>query len=92
MTNEQLIHQLASDPEVRRMAILGAQTLLNKLVTAEAAVIVAEAAVPARRGRPPKAAAKPKTHRLSAAGRAAISAAAKKRWAKIRRAAKKAGK
>jgi len=48
---------------------------------------------PGRRGRPPKLAkaAKPiRKRRMSAAGRAAIAAAARKRWAKVRQA--KAGK
>lgn len=75
--------------DARRMEIVKAYAGLDDALAA----VRANGAAP-RRGRPAGAGGKaaPTKRRLSAAGRAAISKAAKKRWAAARKAAKSKGK
>ncbi len=68
---------------------------INRVLNGSVADSSIASPTPKRRGRPPKAKtvavvadAKPKKRRMSAAGRAAISAAAKARWAKRKAAGK----
>ena len=69
---------LARDPETIRYAIIGARAVLNNLLALDKeAVSLLKRPSKAKTGKPKR--------KMSAAGRAAISAAQRKRWAKFKK-------
>lgn len=77
---ERTIEQLARDPEVLRMAIVGAQALLTHLEGLAYPQPTAEI-----EPTPKRAYHRRKARTMSPEGRAAVSTASKKRWAKWHR-------